>query len=149
MATSWDPVSAGIVQSIARPGGNVTGLTLVVDPGIEAKRLELLKEILPRLSRVAYLGHNKDNDWERPSAKSVRAAAQNLGVTLVLAEFSSRQYTDALSGIRNARAEALYVTPNPIALADRAVVVGLATRARLPSSFAFRESVEVGGLMSS
>ena len=148
MATSWDPVSAGIVQSLARPGGNITGLTLVVDPEIEAKRLELLKAMLPRVSRVAYLGNKKDKDWERPIGKSVRAAAPTLGVTLVLAEFSSRQYTDTFARIRSARAEALYVTSSPTASTDRALIVDLATRARLPSSFAFREAVELGGLMS-
>jgi putative ABC transport system substrate-binding protein len=148
MATSWDPVNSGIVQSLARPGGNITGLTLVVNSEIEAKRLELLKTMLPRVSRVAYLVNRKDQEWERPIGKSVRAAAQTLGVTLVLAEFSPRQYSDAFARISSARAEALYVTSNPTAVADRAVIVELATRARLPSSFAFREAVEVGGLMS-
>jgi len=148
MATSWDPVRVGIVQSLARPGGNVTGLTLVVDPQIEAKRLELLKAMLPRVSRVAFLADRENNDWERPLGQSVRAAAQTLGVTLVLAEFSPRQYTDAFTRIRRARAEALYVTTSPTASTDRALIVDLATRARLPSIFAFREAVELGGLMS-
>jgi putative ABC transport system substrate-binding protein len=148
MATSWDPVGAGIVQSLAQPGGNVTGLTLVVGPEIEAKRLELLKAMLPRVSRVAYLGSKENKDWELPIGKNVQAAAQALGVTLVLAEFSPRQYADAFMRISRARAEALYVTSSPTANADRALIVHLATQARLPSIFAFRESVELGGLMS-
>jgi putative ABC transport system substrate-binding protein len=144
MATSWDPVHTGIVQSLARPGGNITGLTLV-DPGIEAKRLELLKAMLPRLSRVAYLADRESNVWERPLGQSVRAAAQTLGVTLVRTELSPRQYTEALTRIRSARADALYVTTVNL---DRAMIVDLVTRARLPSIFAFREAVELGGLMS-
>jgi putative ABC transport system substrate-binding protein len=148
MATSWDPVGAGIVQSLAQPGGNVTGLSLVVGPEIEAKRLELLKAMLPRVSRVAYLGSKENKDWELPIGKNVQAAAQALGVTLVLAEFSPRQYADAFMRISRARAEALYVTSSPTANADRALIVDLATQARLPSIFAFRESVELGGLMS-
>jgi putative ABC transport system substrate-binding protein len=148
MATSWDPVRVGIVQSLARPGGNITGLTLVVDPEIEAKRLELLKQMLPRLSRVAFLADRENNDWERPLGQSVRAAAQALGVTLVLAEFSPHQYTDAFARIRSARAEALYVTTSPTANTDRAQIVDLVTRAQLPRIFAFREAVELGGLMS-
>ena len=80
--------------------------------------------------------------------ESVRTAAQALGVTLVLAEHTPRQYADAFTVISRARAEALFVGPGPVAYADRALIVDFATRARLPSSFAFRESVELGGLMS-
>jgi len=148
MATSRDPVGEGLVQSLARPGGNITGLTVVVGPEIEAKRLELLRAMLPGVSRVAYLGNKEDKDWERPQGKSVRTAAQALGVTLLLAEFSPRRYTDAFARISRARAEALFVSWTPAAYADRALIVDFATRARLPSAFFFRESVELGGLMS-
>src|SRR6185437_15715345 len=63
MATSGDPVGEGIVQNLARPGGNITGLTLAVGPEIEAKRLELLRAMLPGVSRVAYLGSKDNKDW--------------------------------------------------------------------------------------
>src|SRR5262249_4974166 len=63
MGSSADPVGAGLVRSLARPGGNITGLTLFVGPEIEAKRLELLRAMLPRISRVAYLGRKVDKDW--------------------------------------------------------------------------------------
>ena len=148
MATSGDPVDGGLVQSLARPGGNITGLTLSVGPGVEAKRLELLREMLPRVSRVAYLGSKENQDWEAPWGKSVRAAAQALGVTLVLAEFSAHQVTDAFTLISRARAEALFVPRTAPTFADRALIVDFTTRARLPSMFAYRESVELGGLMS-
>src|SRR5262249_23121865 len=92
MATAEDPVGAGLVQSLARPGGNVTGLMLVVGPEIEGKRLEIFREALPGVSRVAYLGSKEEKDWEGPWGQNVRTAAQALGVTLVPVEFPSRQY---------------------------------------------------------
>ncbi len=148
MATSNDPVGEGLVQSLARPGGNITGLTISVGPEIDAKRLQLLREMLPGVSRVAYLSSKEDKEWESPRGQSVRTAAQALGVTLVLAEFTPRQYTDAFTLISRARAEALFVSRSPSAYADRALIVDFATRARLPSMFGFREPVVLGGLMS-
>ncbi len=148
MATAEDPVGAGLVRSLARPGGNVTGLMLIVGPEIEGKRLEIFREALPRVSRVAYLGSKEEKDWEGPWGQSVRAAAQALGVTLVLAEFPARQYADAFAQVTRARAEAVFVSPSLLAFADRAVVVELATRARVPTMFAYRQQVDLGGLMS-
>jgi len=148
MATAEDPVGAGLVQSLARPGGNVTGLMLVVGPEIEGKRLEIFREALPGVSRVAYLGSKQEKDWEGPWGQSVRTAAQALGVTLVLAEFPSRQYADAFGQVTRARAEAVFVSPSLLAFADRARVVELATHARMPTMFAYRQQVELGGLMS-
>jgi putative ABC transport system substrate-binding protein len=148
MATAEDPVGAGLVQSLARPGGNVTGLMLVVGPEIEGKRLEIFREALPGVSRVAYLGSKEEKDWEGPWGQSVRTAAQALGVTLVLAEFPSRQYADAFAQVSRARAEAVFVSPSLLAFADRALIVELATRARVPTMFAYRQQVELGGLMS-
>ena len=148
MAAGRDPVGEGLVQSLARPGGNITGLTVVVGPEIEAKRLELLREMLPGVSRVAYLGSKDDKDWQSLAGKSLLAAAQALGVTLVLAEHSSQQFTEAFTLISRARVQALLVPASPPAFAGRALIVDFANRARLPSIFAFRESVESGGLMS-
>jgi len=76
------------------------------------------------------------------------AAAQALGVTLMLAEHTPRQYTNAFTRISRARAEALFVSASPPAYADRGLIVDVATRTRLPSSFGWREAVELGGLMS-
>ena len=148
MAAGRDPVGEGLVQSLARPGGNITGLTTVAGPEIEAKRLELLKAMLPGVSRVSYLASKEFKDWERPNGNSVRTAAQALGVTLVLAEFTPHQYIDAFTRITRARAEALFVSPSAPAYADRALIVDFATRTQLPSSFDVREWVELGGLMS-
>jgi putative ABC transport system substrate-binding protein len=146
MVISTDPVGAGLVNSLAQPGGNITGLTMYVDPEIEAKRLELLKEILPRVSRVAYLGIKED--WNAPWGKRVRAAAEALGLTLVLAEHTPNDYTDAFSLLTRVRPDALFVSPYPPAFTHRRLIVDFATRSRLPSTHAYREAVEVGGLMS-
>lgn len=148
MVTSSDPVGDGLVQSFARPGGNFTGFTTFVGPEIEEKRLELLKEALPRVSRVAYLASKENKDWELPRAQGVRNAAQRLGITIIPAEHSPRDYTDAFTLMSRSQVHALFVSPSPVALADRGVIVDLAARARLPSSFAYREPVELGGLMS-
>jgi putative ABC transport system substrate-binding protein len=148
MATSVDPVAEGLVQSLARPGGNITGLTVLVGPEIEAKRLELLRQMLPRVSRIAYLASKVSREWESPNGKSVRTAAQALKVDLVRAEFTPHQYTDAFARIRRARAEALFVSWTAPAYADRALIVDFATQTRLPSIFAYREPVELGGLVS-
>ena len=149
MATAEDPEGAGLVQSLAHPGGNVTGVMLVVGPEIEGKRLEIFREALPGVSRVAYLGSKQEKDWEGPWGQSVRTAAQALGVTLVLAEFPARQYADAFAQVTRARAQAVFVSPSLLAFADRALVVEFATQARVPTMFAYRQQVELlGGLMS-
>ncbi len=148
MATSSDPVGEGIVQSLSQPGGNITGLTLAVGPELDAKRLQLLRAMLPGVSRIAYLGSKENKEWESPRGQSVRTAAQDLRVTLVPTEFPPHQYTDAFTRISRARAEALFVGDSAPAYAARALIVDFAIRTRLPSSFAWRESVELGGLMS-
>jgi putative ABC transport system substrate-binding protein len=148
MATCRDPVGAELVQSLARPGGNITGLTISVGPEIESKRLALLKDALPGISRVAYFGSKEIREWASPFGDSVRKAAQALGVTLLPFEYTTHQYTDAFTQIRRARVDALYVTGTPGAFADRAVIVDFATRARLPSTFSYRVAAELGGLMS-
>ena len=148
MANSGDPVGDALVQSLARPGGNITGLTVFAGPEIEAKRLELLRAMLPGVSRIAYLASKEYKEWASPWGKGVRTAAQALGVTLVLAEFTPREYTDAFALISRARAEALFVSLTAPAYADRALIVDFATRAQLLSIFYYRESVELGVLMS-
>jgi len=146
LAFTTDPVASGIVQSLGRPGGNITGLTLVADPEIEAKRLDLLKDALPRAVRVAYLGRSVD--WGSASGKSLRAAAQVLGVSLILAEPAPNEYAEAFATISRARPDALFVPGNGPNFAHRDLIVDFATRSRLPSTYVTREFVEAGGLMS-
>ena len=148
MANSFDPVEQGVVQSLARPGGNVTGLALAVGPGIEAKRLQLLKAMLPGVTRVAYLAAKGQSEWDSAGPTSVQATAQTLGITLLLAEYTPRQYHDAFAQIDRADVQALFTASSPTAYADGRLIAGFATRARLPGTFPFREAVEAGGLMS-
>jgi putative ABC transport system substrate-binding protein len=148
MTSSIDPVGSGLVQSLARPGGNITGLAVTISPEVEAKRLELLREMLPRVSRVAYLDSQVEKTWESPRGRSVRAAAQALGVTLLLAEATPHQYAEAFTHFRRGGAEALFVAATSPAWADRALITDFATRTRLPGTFPERAYVEVGGLMS-
>ena len=148
MANNRDPLGEGFVQSLARPGGNITGLTVAVGPPIAAKRMQLLRDALPRVSRIAYLGSKEDGEWDSPFGQSVRTAARALGMTLFLAEYSPHQYTDSFTQINRARTDALFVGESPAGYADRGLIVDFATRARLPSTFPYREAVELGGLMS-
>jgi len=141
-----DPVGAGLAQSLARPGGNVTGLTLDVGPEIQGKRLELLKGAVPRASRVAFLGTKKL--WDAVYETSIKAGAQALGLTVFLAEHTPTEYTGAFTLISRERADALFVAHSSENYAQRRLIVDFTTSNRLPSIHAFREAVEAGGLMS-
>ena len=141
----FDPVASGIVQSLARPGGNVTGFAFFIDPEIHAKRLQLLKEAVPKISRVAFLGLK--SEWADPVGHRLQAAAQALGLTLFLAEHTPSQYGDAFGIVTRERADALFVSSGPANYASRRLIVDFATRQRLPSMHAYREAVELGGLM--
>jgi putative tryptophan/tyrosine transport system substrate-binding protein len=146
LGISTDPVGSGLAQSLARPGGNVTGLTSDVGPQIQGKRLELLKGAVPRASRVAFLGTKKL--WDVVYEKSIKAGAQALGLTVFLAEHTPTDYTGAFTLISRERPDALFVANSSENFAQRQLIVDFATSKRLPNIHAFRESVEVGGLMS-
>ena len=146
LGVSTDPVGSGLAQSLARPGGNVTGLTSDVGPEIQGKRLELLKGAVPRASRVAFLGTKKL--WDVVYEKSIKAGAQALGLTVFLAEHTPTDYTGAFTLISRERPDALFVANSSENFAQRQLIVDFATSKRLPNIHAFMESVEDGGLMS-
>jgi putative tryptophan/tyrosine transport system substrate-binding protein len=146
MVTSYDPVEAGIVTSLARPGGNITGFTVHAGPEIEAKRLQLLKEAVPEATRVAFLGLK--SDWETLGAKSARAAAVTLGITLVHAEHEPTGYADVFARILRDRPHALFVPLNAPAFTHRQLLADFAAEHRLPGMYPYRQNVEAGGLMS-
>jgi len=148
MTVGGDPVAGGLVQSLARPGGNVTGLAFQVGPEIDAKRLELFREMIPGVSRIAFLANKAENSWESAAGKSVRAAAQAMGVTLLLAEAVYHDYADALAAVGRARAQALFVARSSHAFVNRALIIDFANRSRLPTSFDTRDFLAPGGLMS-
>jgi len=146
MMSFTDPVELGLVSSFARPGGNFTGLTRTTSPEIEGKRLELLKEALPQISRVSYLGTEKE--WKNPVGLSARNAARALGVTLLYAAHTPADYTDAFARIVAERPDALLVAQNTPNFAHRRRIVNFVIGNRLPSIFHYREAVEAGALMS-
>jgi putative ABC transport system substrate-binding protein len=148
MTGSTDPVGTGFVASLARPGGNVTGLSFM-SPELSGKRLELLREAVPGLSRVAFLW-NPDVRGALFDYKETEGAARSLRLQLQSVEASRAEDLDrAFSAITEQRAQALIVqTPNPVLFANRGRIVSFAQRNRLPSMYANRDYVDAGGLMS-
>jgi len=145
-----DPVADGLVDSLARPGGNITGLTFL-GPELVPKRVELLKEALPGISRVAVLWH-PGGYGERTTKDMLRdaeAAATAVGVQLRFVDARGADDFDrAFSTIAAEHADALMVFPSPMFFNERRRIVELATRYRLPSISMAKEFVEIGGLIS-
>lgn len=146
MMSFSDPAESGLVASLAKPGGNMTGLTRTTGPQIEGKRVEILKEALPSLRRVDYLGTTED--WESPFGQSALAAARALNVALVHAPHVPGDYADAFAGIARERPDALLVAQNTSHFPYRRRIADFAVENRLPSMYHTREFVEAGGLMS-
>jgi ABC-type uncharacterized transport system substrate-binding protein len=142
-----DPVAAGLVDSFARPGGNITGLTNIA-PVLSGKRLELLKETVPKLTRVAVLW-DPQNPGSVPQWNESQLAARELGLQLHSMEVSSaNKYESAFKEATKAGSTALAVTLNPLANANQKRVVDLAAKSRLPAIYARGQFVDNGGLMS-
>jgi putative ABC transport system substrate-binding protein len=146
MAGSAAPVELGLVNSLAHPGGNVTGIANSPGAGFSAKLLQLLKEAAPKSSRVAVLIMSS-NPVEAASFNAMQDAAPALGVTVVRFLVDSRAEID-LPGLSQTHADALYVSPNAINGAHLNAIVAYAATNRLPAIFGEREWVEAGGLMS-
>jgi putative tryptophan/tyrosine transport system substrate-binding protein len=140
------PVEEGLVVSLARPGGNITGVTNDIGPELQGKLLELLREGVPKLRRVAYLGPRAD--WQGPGGMSARAAAGALGLTLFLSEPSPNDYTRAFDLIARERPDAIIISQDATHYPHRRLIAEFAARNRLPSMGSYREFVEAGGLMS-
>jgi putative ABC transport system substrate-binding protein len=145
-AVANDPVGAGFVSSLARPGGNITGLSLQTTD-LAAKRLELLREFVPSIRHLAILA-NTGNPAAVAETDEVQTAARILG--LKVAMFEMRRAEDLASAFAafKSGAEALYVCTDPLVLTQRARINTLALAARLPTIYGPREHVELGGLMS-
>ena len=147
MAVSGDPVGDGLVASLARPGGNVTGLSLMV-PELGGKRLQLFKEVVPRASRVAVLS-NPTVPYTGRVVREMQAAAGVLGVQLQLLESRSPEDIDrAFEAAIRGRASALMVVDDPLIFTHRARILALASKSRMPAIYPWREFVDAGGLMS-
>jgi putative ABC transport system substrate-binding protein len=139
-----DPVELGLTPSLARPGGNVTGV--VLGSVLAGKRLELLKEAVPRATRIAMLATG--DAAFRIQVKEAEQAAALLGVRLVVVEAKGRDYERAFTTMRGERADALFVGASPTLHADRGRIIELAARYRLPAIYQWAEHVEEGGFMA-
>jgi putative tryptophan/tyrosine transport system substrate-binding protein len=147
MGLAGDPVGAGIVTSLSRPGGNVTGVSVLASE-LEPKRLELLKRLLPNLTKVGVLGNAK-NPYSHGALKQAQRGAQALGLTLEPALVAGPAELDAaFESLVRARCEAVLVVADQMLLSHRQRIADLATRHRLPSGFTYREHVEAGGLFA-
>ena len=147
MSVVIDPVGSGLVASLAHPGGNVTGLTIMA-PDLIGKQLELLKEVVPKVSRVALLW-NPANPGSAPQLRQAEAAAQALGVRLQPLEARGPQEIDsAFAAMTRERAGALLILPDAIFGNQRRQIAELAAKRRLPSLLGVAEYAEAGGLMT-
>jgi putative ABC transport system substrate-binding protein len=147
MGFDYDPVGSGVVASLARPGGNITGLSSLA-PEISGKQLELLKEVLPRLSRVAILGNSTE-----PGIGQLRKEAELVGAALKV----QLQYLDVLApkdigtafeAAIKGRAEAVLALSSFVIISQRTQIAELATKNRLPAIYPWPEFVDDGGLMT-
>jgi putative ABC transport system substrate-binding protein len=147
MGAGADPVEAGIIDSLARPGGNVTGLTNLGGE-LGGKRLELLKEAVPKLARVAVL-HDPANRNHVLELKEVQTAARPLGLTVRSWEVRAADgFEKVFTALNKQRPDGLYVPGGPLIRANEKRIVGFALKSRLPSVYTRREAVDAGGLMS-
>ena len=147
MPMAIDPVEQGFVTSLARPGGNVTGLATLA-PEISGKQLDILKEIVPKLSHVAVLG-TSTNAANARLLKEVELAAQALHLKIQYLDVKTPvEFESAFRSAGNGHAEAMLVLTGPIVNAQRKEIADLAAKKQLPAIFPFPEYVEAGGLMS-
>jgi len=146
MAQDTDPVGSGFVASLARPGGNITGLSALA-PEMSGKQLELMKEILPKLSRVAVIG-NSTNPGDAQALRETVLAAGSFEIYLrYLDVLDPKDIETVFRAAVKGRADAILLFGNPILNAHRKQVADLATKHRLPAAYARPEYIEAGGLM--
>jgi putative tryptophan/tyrosine transport system substrate-binding protein len=145
-ASVADPVANNVVASLARPGGNITGLSAQISE-VAGKRLEILREIVPGLRRLAIMA-NVDNPSAVLETREVQTAARALGLEAAMSEIRrANDIGSAIAALKD-RADALYVQPDPAFTTNRVLINTLALRARLPTMHGTREHVDAGGLVS-
>jgi putative ABC transport system substrate-binding protein len=144
----YDPVSLKLVNSLSRPGGNITGLTSVAGPGLYAKQLGLLTEISGHKSRIAVLS-NPANPGAAVQVKEIAAAAKSSGVSHRIYSATTPQEIDrSFAAMAKERTDALIVVADPMFFDQRVRIADLAARQRLPSMYGLKEHADAGGLMS-
>ena len=154
VAMTGDPVASGLVQSLARPGGNITGVSVDTGPSIHGKRIALLREIFPAMSKLAFLGLKLGSmaDWEAAQLGVIRAAAEaarvDLAVIPVEAPTSEAAYRDGVAQAVREGANAVMVGDSPDTMTNRRLIAGLIGAAGLPAMYPFPDFVEEGGLIA-
>ena len=147
MATVGDPVGSGLVANLAHPGGNVTGLSSMVAE-LSAKRLQLLKEMIPRLTRVAVLW-NPDTPFHPRAVQELKAAAPSLSIQLtVVGVRTPEEIGPAFSAASRAHVQVLYLIDDAFFFTHRRMLLKLAAKARLPIIYGYRPFADEGALMS-
>jgi putative tryptophan/tyrosine transport system substrate-binding protein len=144
-----DPIALGLVASIARPGGNITGVAISAGLEIIGKRMGLLVEAMPKLSTVGYLASRPF--WEDPRGAATREAAKRAGVALspaMLGAFNEAEYQRVFKSMEQDQADGLMVSDEPEHSTHRATIVELAAKGRIPAIYPVRDFVEAGGLMA-
>jgi len=145
-----DPIVLGLVPSIARPGGNITGVTISGGLELIGKRMGLLVEAMPKLSTVGYLVSRPY--WEDPRGAAAREAAKQAGISLKAAlmgsAFNEAEYQRVFRSMEQDRADALMVSDEAEHRTNRATIVELAAKARIAAIYSYRDFVEAGGLMA-
>jgi len=143
-----DPVQSGLVASLARPGGNLTGIN-IFSGELTAKRLELLRELVPAVTRVAVLVNPADATSTETALRDVEPAARAMGLKIqVLNASTSREINTAFATFVRERPDAIFVSTDPFLISRRVQLAQLATLHRVPATYPLREFVEIGGLMS-
>ena len=147
MALVADPVGSGLVANLARPGANVTGLSIMLAE-LSAKRLQLLKEAIPRIARVAVLW-NPDTLYHPKAVEDLKAVAPSLAIELsFVAVRTPEQFDPAFSAVSRAHAQALYVLDAPLFFTHRTTLLHLASKTRIPVIYSERNFPDAGGLLS-
>jgi len=147
-ASAADPMGSGLIEGFGRPGGNLTGLSLIAGPEIGGKYLELLREAVPRVSRMAVV-RNPDNPVYTPLVKEMEVAARALGVEIhVLAVRKADELDGTFTAMVQRRIGAFVLLVDPLFLSHRVEIAELASKHRLPAMYGLREHVEAGGLMA-
>ena len=148
MLGNLDPVAAGLVASLARPGSNVTRVLITPEGTLAAKKLELLRKTVPRATRIALLLPKDPGISVQQQIQEVRTAASALGVTLTVVDVRGDDYDAAFAALAAGKPQALIVGAHPFFVRDRKRVIELAAQYRLPAIYEWPVQVQEGGLMS-
>jgi putative ABC transport system substrate-binding protein len=147
VAAMGDPVGTGLVTGLARPGGNLTGLSLGWGEGIGGKFLELLQETVPRLTTVAFLT-NPDNPVERQMTAELQAAAPVRRLKLQVIDVRTPEALEGAFQQARRKAQAVVIVPTPLFMAQRQTITALAAKHRLPAMYGLSDFTDAGGLMA-